>query len=48
MASVDGKEYIDDEVIGDIDQGESIGVDLANRLLDKGGKSILDQIRNAQ
>jgi hydroxymethylbilane synthase len=44
VASVDGKELIRDSVEGTIEDPESIGVQLAERLLVRGGERILQGI----
>ena len=44
VASVDGKELIRDSVEGTIEDPESIGVQLAERLLARGGARILQGI----
>lgn len=45
VASVDGTEYLQDSESGLIKDGESIGIKLAENLITKGAKTILDNIR---
>jgi len=47
ICSLDGKDKIDVERIVNIDEANSIGADAANELLNKGGKQIVESIRNA-
>lgn len=47
VASTDGKKYLSDVVEGTINEPEKTGINLANRLIEAGGKEILDEIRNA-
>ena len=44
VASIDGRQIIRDEIRGLVDQAESLGVALADRLLDAGGDKILEEI----
>ncbi len=44
IASVDGRQLIRDTSVGPIGQAESLGTNLAQALLDRGGKSILDAV----
>ena len=44
VASIDGRQIIRDEIRGLVDQAESLGVALAERLLDAGGDKILEEI----
>ena len=44
VASIDGKQIIRDEIRGSVDQAESLGVALAERLLGAGGDKILQDI----
>jgi hydroxymethylbilane synthase len=44
VASVDGKELIRDTVQGTVEDPESIGIQLAERLLARGGDKILRAI----
>lgn len=46
VASVDGKQYIREDISGDITKGAEIGVQLAEKMLEKGAKEILDQIKS--
>lgn len=46
VGQVDGNELIQDIVRGDIQDAESIGIDLGNKLLDKGAAKILDGLVN--
>jgi hydroxymethylbilane synthase len=46
VGSLDGKYIIRERIIGSDSQPESIGRNLANMLLEKGGRQILDEIRN--
>ena len=41
IASIDGKNFIRDKIIGSIDDAERLGETLAKQLLDAGGRSIL-------
>lgn len=45
IADLQGKEYITAEKIGSTDQPETLGHQVAQSLLEQGGKKILDQIR---
>lgn len=45
VASVDGKEYISDTISGDITQGETLGVELALKMIQKGADAILKEIK---
>jgi hydroxymethylbilane synthase len=47
VCSLDGKEKIDVEQTGNISEANNIGTDAANELLNKGGKQIVESIRNA-
>ncbi len=47
IVSLDGKERISIQVRGDINSPEKIGQELAHKVLDKGGKRILDEIKTA-
>jgi hydroxymethylbilane synthase len=47
VASVDGKELIRDTAEGTIEDPESIGIQLAERLLARGGDRILQAIYGA-
>ncbi|WP_447970752.1 hydroxymethylbilane synthase [Nitrospira sp. M1] len=44
IASVDGKRYIRDTISGSCDDAETLGVELADRLLAAGGQPILQEI----
>ena len=46
VASIDGKQYIRETVSGDIDKGAVIGVNLAEKMLEKGAMEILNQIKS--
>jgi hydroxymethylbilane synthase len=46
IGSLDGKIAFRERIIGSDSQPESIGRNLANMLLEKGGRQILDEIRN--
>lgn len=46
VASIDGKQYIRETVSGDIDKGAEIGVNLAEKMLEKGAMEILNQIKS--
>jgi hydroxymethylbilane synthase len=45
VASIDGAEYLEDTESGLIKDGESIGIKLADKLIAKGAKDILANIR---
>ena len=45
IASVDGGNFVRGEINGPLEQCESLGVSLAERLLSQGGQSILEEIR---
>jgi hydroxymethylbilane synthase len=45
VASIDGKQYINENISGEITKGAEIGVQLAEKMLGKGAKEILDQIK---
>lgn len=45
IASLDGKRLIRDEIVGPADEAAAIGEELAERLLEAGGRSILAEIR---
>jgi hydroxymethylbilane synthase len=47
VSSVDGKELLRDAVEGTIEDPESIGIQLAERLLSRGGDRILHAIYGA-
>ncbi len=44
IASVDGQRYVREKLSGATDESESVGVELADRLLAAGGKPILEEI----
>ncbi|MCX8028182.1 MAG: hydroxymethylbilane synthase [Thermodesulfovibrionales bacterium] len=44
IGSIDGKIMVKDEAVGSKDMPESIGISLADLLLKKGGKEILDEV----
>lgn len=46
VASVDGKQYIREDISGDLTKGEEIGVQLGEKMLKKGAFEILDQIKS--
>lgn len=46
VASVDGKQMITDTIKGDVAAAKSLGIALANRLIDKGANAILAEIRH--
>ncbi len=46
VGRVDGTELISDEVFGGIDDGESLGTELAEKLLAKGADVILEEVLN--
>ena len=48
IASVDGRQYLTDSISGSIHDALRMGSTLANRLLDQGGRAILDTIRKEQ
>lgn len=48
VGSLDGKVVVRDRVIGNDSEPESLGRKLADMLIDKGAKEILDEIRGAQ
>lgn len=45
IASLDGQQYVKDTISGTIREADRLGKDLANILLERGGRSILNQIR---
>jgi len=45
LVSLDGKQYVYDETVGDIKRPEQIGEKLAQKLLQSGGREILKEIR---
>jgi hydroxymethylbilane synthase len=46
VASIDGKQYLRDDVSEDISKGAEIGIQLAEKLLEKGAFSILNEIKS--
>jgi hydroxymethylbilane synthase len=44
VAEVDGSVVLRETITGPVDQTEKLGVELANRLLRKGGREILENI----
>ncbi|WP_366921950.1 hydroxymethylbilane synthase [Metallumcola ferriviriculae] len=45
VASLDGTELLRDQVAGDADQAEQLGIQLADKLLARGAKKILEAVR---
>ncbi|HLG20163.1 MAG TPA: hydroxymethylbilane synthase, partial [Bdellovibrionota bacterium] len=45
LASFDGRKEIRSEVRGEIDRGEELARQLAGRILDQGGRAMIDEIR---
>lgn len=45
VASIDGKTYIEQQISGDISRGAELGVQLAEKMLEKGAGEILNQIK---
>jgi len=46
VASLDGKKFINETISGDIGKGAELGVQMAEKMLARGAKEILDQIRS--
>jgi hydroxymethylbilane synthase len=46
VSDLEGKRYISDEAGGSPDESTRVGRELADRLLSRGGRSILEDIRN--
>lgn len=46
VASIDGKQFIEENVSGEIENGAKLGVQLAEIMLDKGAGQILNQIKS--
>jgi hydroxymethylbilane synthase len=44
IAAVDGRESVRDEISGPVDQCEHLGEELADRLLSRGGRAILEEV----
>ena len=47
VASIDGKQYIRENISGEITNGAELGVQMAEKMLEKGAKEILDQIKSS-
>ncbi len=47
VASVDGRQYIREDISGDLLNGKEIGVELGEKMLKKGAGEILDQIKSS-
>ena len=47
VASIDGKQYIREDVSGEMSKGAELGVQMAEKMLEKGAKEILDQIKSS-
>ena len=47
VASIDGKQYIREDVSGEMTNGADLGVQMAEKMLEKGAKEILDQIKSS-
>ena len=48
IASVDGKRFLRDTLSGPIGKGKELSIELARRLLDSGGREILNSIRKGE
>jgi hydroxymethylbilane synthase len=46
VASIDGKQFIEENISGEIENGARLGVQLAEIMLDKGAGQILNQIKS--
>lgn len=46
VASIDGKQFIEESISGEIENGAKLGVQLAEIMLDKGAGQILNQIKS--
>jgi hydroxymethylbilane synthase len=46
VASIDGKQYIREDISGEMTKGAELGVQMAEKMLEKGAKEILDQIKS--
>lgn len=46
IGSLDGKSVVRDSIEGNPESAEQLGIELAEKLLSKGGKEILDEIKN--
>ncbi|MDD2305679.1 MAG: hydroxymethylbilane synthase [Prolixibacteraceae bacterium] len=47
VASIDGKQYIREDISGEMTEGAKLGVQMAEKMLGKGAKEILDQIKSS-
>jgi len=47
VASIDGKQYIREDISGEMTNGAKLGVQMAEKMLEKGAKEILDQIKSS-
>jgi len=47
VASIDGKQYIREDISGEMTKGAELGVQMAEKMLKKGAKQILDQIKSS-
>ncbi len=47
VASIDGKQYIREDISGEMTKGAELGVQMAEKMLEKGAKEILDQIKSS-
>lgn len=47
VASIDGKQYIREDISGEMTHGAELGVQMAEKMLEKGAKEILDQIKSS-
>ncbi|BBE19738.1 porphobilinogen deaminase [Aquipluma nitroreducens] len=47
VSSIDGKQYIREDVSGEMTNGADLGVQMAEKMLEKGAKEILDQIKSS-
>lgn len=47
VASIDGKQYIREDISGEMTEGAKLGVQMAEKMLEKGAKEILDQIKSS-
>jgi hydroxymethylbilane synthase len=46
VASIDGKRYIKETISGEIEKGAGLGVEMAEKMLEKGADEILSQIKS--
>jgi hydroxymethylbilane synthase len=44
ISDLDGKRFLRDRLSGQVDQAPTLGAELANRLLDRGGREILAEL----